>query len=375
MTVFLLISFAFITIIAASLAIGAVIDDVRSITRSRHPRTQRSQPLVTILLATDDDTPTTQQALESTLQSSYQRLELIILCAPSIRTKLQKATTELRRQKHTVNIFSGTPNWENAYRRYGHGTIILTLRCHDRLHSEAIGRAVRHFDTQPDTTVIYPNSVTTRTPYSTVSLLQTYTTSLGRLWGKMTNTLESTTYHAGPAFYRKPALAKAQENHALPAYFADDAITYVSPATPTRTLPATMYHALVRHYRSLLRPRTVHPPLTVWRWLLAISLSGALITLPFLTAYALSLAIVARQPLLLFLGVAIASLYTLFGIWTNPGLKWRRKIYFSVLLPICLLPFSFAAYFYGITLIVMTARQIQTTVPRSIAKLKKPSFS
>ena len=373
MTLFLLISFVFIAVVTLTLGIGAGIDDIRAVNRIRRHKSQAS-PLVTILFTVDGDVAATQNFLENVRQNSYQKLEIILMCTRAERAKLQKTITQFQ-DEYAINIFSGTPTFANAYRRYGHGAIILALASCHQLQRSAIDRALWHFDSQPNIAVLRPSIVTT-TRYSSVGLLQRYIAGIARLWRKAANTLlpsAPTSPLSPPTFYRRLVLAgPLQKDPLLRTYFADNVTIFTPAINSIRTLTEALYRSFAHNYTVLRQSRADHPLLASYRRFFALCLAGLLLTQPIFTAYTLSLAITARQPLLLFTGIGAAGLYVLFSIWTAVDLRRRQKLYLTALLPAYLPPLLLCSLFCTLALTALAIQHLRKTTPQLVANLKKP---
>ena len=373
MTLFLLISFVFIAVVTLTLGIGAGIDDIRAVNRIRRHKSQAS-PLVTILFTVDGDVAATQNFLENVRQNSYQKLEIILMCTRAERAKLQKTITQFQ-DEYAINIFSGTPTFANAYRRYGHGAIILALASCHQLQRSAIDRALWHFDSQPNIAVLRP-SVATTTRYSSVGLLQRYIAGIARLWRKTANTLlpsAPTSPLSPPTFYRRLVLAgPLQKDPLLRTYFADNVTIFTPAINSIRTLTEALYRSFAHNYTVLWQSRADHPLLAGYRHFFALCVGGLLLTLPIFATYTLSLAITARQPLLLFTGIGAAGLYVLFSIWTAVDLRRRQKLYLTALLPAYLPPLLLYSLFCTLALIALAIQHLRKTTPQLVANLKKP---
>ena len=373
MTTLLIISLIITAALLGGASIGAAIDDFRAIRRrgrasSRHPL----EAAVTVLLVTNGNDEITRRTLTSLLQSSYKRLEIILISTPRSRPALKKTVASLSQPDRTMTVYTGTKPLVGVYHRYGHGEIILTLQGNEQLDRHAITRAVRHFDTAKDIAVIHPN-VIAMTRGSTMGLLQTYADGLLYFWRKVTN-LAATPVATltSLAFYRRDAFLANPKTPLSMAYFADDVIA-------RRTLPTTLC-TFIRASEAYLSRFYLHPvysratPLLrrVGHHLVDTGLSWMLLATPLILSYALLLAFSARQPLLLFVITGVIGIYTLVGVWSSAGRPRREKAYLSLLLPICFIPLYVAILTLSLITIRVFVKSLWSALPAAPALFKKP---
>lgn len=373
MTTLLTISLIITATLLGGASIGAAIDDLRAIRRrhraiSRHPR----ETTVTALLVANGSDEVMRRTLTSLLQSSYKRLEIVLISTPRSRPALKKTVASLSQSDRTIAIYTGTKSLAGAYRRYGHGEIILTLQSPEQLARHAIARAVQHFDTAEDIAVIHPNIVA-MTRGSTMGLLQAHAGGLLYFWKKVTNIISyPAVTPSSLAFYRRDVFLANPKTVLGMAYFADDVIAHQIPPATLRTFVRASEAYLSRFYLHPAYSRVTPFLRRVRHHLVTIGISWMLLATPLILSYALLLAFAAHQPLLLFVITGVAGVYTLVGIWSSAGRPRREKAYLSLLLPISFLPLYLAILTLSLITIRVFIQSLRSAPSVASDLLKRP---
>ncbi len=383
----LIFSLIAIIVMTCGLIAGTTVDDFRDVRRRRifklhpHSRRYRARPLVTVLLIAGTDSSLTKEALRNLQKSSYRRLEFVLVCTTRSRATLKKLATSLTTPSRPVYVFGGKKssrsNLDAGYRRYGHGDIVLVLRDSDRLDKAAIKHSVWHFNAQNDTSVLRAH-ITISTRYSTIGLLQTYTQSLVFFWNKLANILTRTytPSDSGILFYRAEAFLARRSQPWLKTYTAEDIIAH-RPAMTGRELMTYVYEVLPEiilapiSIRQAAYKNLFHDGLHA---LASLCLGYLCIALPFLLSYFLFLALVAHQPILLFISIFILSIYVLLGIWSHPGMSHPQKVRLSLLVPMYFVPFYILTVTYLAVAVTTIVHAAWIRLP-GISRLGKKAFS
>lgn len=376
MTILLLISFIAIVSVIGSASIGATINDLRAtrrrIYRSVASASQADEPIVTIFVKAADDAIAVQNTLENILESSYRSIEIILIGEKRQRSKLKKITHQFAGSKCSIILFTGSGSLRAAYRRYGHGEIILTLRTNERLDRHAIEHAVRHFSTLAGLARVQAYTAPSL-HYSSIGLLQTHAGALVLPWRKLMNLIISVrpVRESGMSFYRVGAFLKESQGLTPKTFFADDVVIHMPAVTLNYTLLKKALANLDHTYRDLWRTQPSHPLAKAYRRLLACCLAGMLLTLPFTFTYAAILAISALQPMLLFIITAVASACILTGVWSHPIMMSMQKFSVSYLLPACFIPLYLATFVYAIMTIAILLHTIANVAARALRLSRK----
>lgn len=388
---FLILSLASIVIVSCGFIIGTMADDFRDVRRRhllhKHPRsrTYRSRPLVSVLLIAGNDIKGTKEALRRLKRNPYRQLEIIIVGDARSRTKLKKLTLSSKNPSPPVYIFTGKKseqlNIDAAHHRYGHGDIVLVLRDTDKIHEAAIERSVWHFHTQKNISQLRTRTVIA-TSYNNIGTLQTYMDALVYFWNKFIN---SFAYTQKPndfdvLFYRTHAFVNRHIVSRTITFSAEDVIVERSAAT-TRNLIMHTYASMREQAAALL---SLHYPTNqnnkkhvILRGLLALFVTSAAyasIALPFLLSYFVFLALVPHQPILLFVTMAIVSIYILLGLWSHSGISRLRKIRLSLFIPAYFVPFYMLTIMFSVVTTTTVARAIWANLSKVTVLGRKVSL-
>lgn len=384
---FLILSLASIVIVSCGFIIGTMADDFRDVRRQHlsdtHP--YHSRPLVTVLLIVSSNIEDTKEALRRLKKSPYRRLELIIIGDVRLRTKLKKLALSSKKPTLPIHIFTGKRseqlNIDAAYHRYGHGDFVLVLRDTDKLHETAIERSVWHLTTQQNTSQLRARpAIVTR--YSNVGTLQTYTDALAYFWNKFTNSFECTQKPGDSEvlFYRTDTFFNRHMKSRAITFNAED-VTVNQAATTTRKFILRTHTAMQKQAAALLSLQYPADQSTsksiVFKGLLALfatSAAYASIALPFLLSYFVFLALVPHQPALLFVTMAILSIYILLGLWSHTGISRLRKIRLSLFLPAYFVPFYILTLMFSVVTTVTVARALWVALSKVTASRRKVSL-
>ena len=353
---FLVLSLISIVIVTCGFIIGTAIDDFRDVRRRHaivkhpHSRSYRARPLVTVLLVASSNGDNTKRALDALKKNSYRHLEFIIVESSQHHTGLHTITHSPAKSSRPVFVFTGKKseqaNIDGAYRRYGHGDIVLILRDTDRLHDLAIQRSVWHFNTRPNISQLRARIATT-TRYSNIGTLQTYTEALAYFWNKFINPLQHThaSDNSGVLFYRANVFLDRHLPSQTVTYSAEDVIVNQSAATTSEFL-MHLHTAMRRQVTALMSLHTFTDQSSakgvILKWFLVLFTTSAIyisIALPFLLSYFIFLALIPHQPALLLVAMAILSIYLLLGLWSHQGMSHLRKIRLSLFIPAYFAPF------------------------------------
>ena len=360
----LLICFSITIVILCSISIGKAIDDIRNVRRQQAYRARlhlgEDQPTVSVLLRVDPDAPTTRDAIENIFNSSYRPIEIILIGARHQRSELKKIAAQYDDPSRQIAIYTGSGTANAAYRRYGKGRIILTIASRDRIDHYAIERSVQHFHTQASISALRTNTII-NAQYSTVGLVQTYTSTLTHFWNKFANVLENAPILSIPSIsFHRAETYLAPKTHSIKAYFAEDIIVYRTDFTVSRALPKTTVGQLSYTYQALWQTSERQRLITWCRRLFAICLGYLSISLPLLLSYIIYLAVAAHQPLPLFVSVAIIGTCIILGLWSQPGRPMRQKIRLSLAMPMYLIPLYALTFIAAAMTLIAGVQALQT---------------
>ena len=381
----LILSLSAVVIAAGGLIVGVAIDDFRDIRRrysfKAHPyaRRYRARPAVTILLIAGADSSLTKNTLEYLRMNSYRHLEIIVIGNARSRAKLTKLTQSLAKPTRPMHVFTtATPkesSLRTAYRRYGHGDIVLVLHDIDRLDEAAVKRSVWHFNTQKDITTLRARPVVA-SRYSSVGLLQTYVYALTYFWHKLTNSLECTQApgNLDTSFYRAEVFLAHPMRSTMKVYAAEDVVVRRPAAKIQYPDVTSLFMAVHRQIETLasayffVGQRGIKKVLVIGVSLVFLLSAGYLfVALPFLLSYFIFLAAVLHQPALLFVGIAILSTYLLLGLWSDSSTSRLQKIRLTLLLPISFAPFYLFTFVYAVIIIAVVLHATWTNLFHSRA--------
>lgn len=347
--IILLIGAVAFAIIALCIISGVMVYDIRDIQTKQlfkeHPFTRRyrNRPVVTVLVVADRKIESAHRCLESLKISPYRRLEIIVIDTLA-SSKLRRLITAYNNTRsRPVRLFKSIRSEQvainAAYRRYGHGEIVVILNSTDTFDPEAIGRAVWHFNTHKNIATLHTHKLTDST-YSSIGLFQTYIESFMRLSNKLMGIfsyVHNQSNHA-PLFYRKDAFLDRHTPGAIRSHFADDVVSYHQPVAPSPRLIKRSLLIKTRQLQSITR----RPKTGLSSWYLQRSLmlyiGILLVSIPFLVGYFIFLALVPHQPLPLLLCIGIASLFLLFGLWSDRQRPLSKKLLSSLLIPAGFIP-------------------------------------
>lgn len=388
---FLIFSLTSIVVVSCSFIIGTMTDDLRDIRRrhrlNKHPylRAHYSRPLVTILLIASNDMKNTKDALRRLKKNPYHRLEIIIVGNARSRSKLKGLTIPSKKPIPPAYIFTGKKsaqsNTNAAYRRYGHGDIVLVLRDTDQLHESAIKRCVWHFNTQKNISRLRARTVIA-TRYSNIGTLQTYIDTLAYFWNKFTNSFEYTqkSNDSDVVFYRTDAFVNRHTASPSTTFSPEDVIVMRSTTT-TRNFIMHTYAGMREQVAALL---SLHYPASqhnrkhiILRGLLALFVISAAyisIAMPFLLSYFVFLALVPHQPVLLFVTMTIVGIYILLGLWSHLGISRLRKARLSLFIPAYFVPFYILAIMFSAVTVATIARAVWSNLSKVTALRRKVSL-
>lgn len=384
MELFITTSCIAIGIIASGVIIGSFIDDVQDIRRrsqhKAHPYAHRyrTRPIVTAILIASSNTEATTQAVLRLRSSTYRRLEIIII-SRARTARLRRLTRQLSTKTQPIFMTTSTLTESvaanNAYRKYGHGSIVTILHEFDQLDASAISRAVWHFSAQENLSRLCAH-IHSSTYQTTQSLLQIYAHKLGYLWRKSMNSFESIwpTDTTDLSFYRSNIFLSRHALIKSKVYFANDVIARRPVESIGARFFVNIYNKKRRQLYELGRKESITDYLAknsisaILYLLLRLSAVYTFIALPVLLTLSIFFAFALHQPLLFFITLLAACTCILIGIWADKTITPLQKIQLSLLAPMSFLPLYLLSWVNSIAT-MLAALSIRWTGGRLMTKL------
>ncbi len=350
--------------------IGANVYDMRAIKLQRqislhpHARKYRHRPLLSIIIPTHNDAAAIGDCLNSLLQSSYRKLEIIVVDSASqdgtkkiVKQWIQEQPKRAIRLSAKRTAAGGLAALETAY-KHATGELVMVLDPTSQLQPGALANAARHFNTQPTIDVLRLH-IKTRPGLSLASLFSEFdnlfryqtskfdSVSRSLFAGEVAGTICRSTLFAD---LLKPvkkvqtasdALALCSSNKQHHTYYAVDAVLSVPP-------PRSFSRLLKQHYgrqrnrtriiaasRLLFSINSDYTKLLTWfRLPLAAFMGLAAILAPVLLTYFVYLAFKLHQPDFLVLSWIMLAMLLVFTIWGDDQLGFRQKLRYLLLTPV-----------------------------------------
>jgi len=325
----LLLYVAALAVLITLQIIGASLYDIKSVKLRRlrrlHPyaKAYRSWPLVTVIVLAQNQADSLKDSLDSLRRSNYRKLQILVVDNASTDDtkfiakgyldrypKLDARLISKRKAADRITVIS-------SLRRYIKGEIVLIADADCSVEKSAIRQAIRHFQEQPDASMVVPDTVPA-TVKSLRGLMQSYQAILFQRSKKAISIL-SGPIESNVLIYRRQALGNALRRKPVNALYADDVrIQTDNDAEPYRFERA-------HHARLFMRYISV---------IFAASQLLVTILTPLLVSYFIYLAIGLREPLFLLITMGGVALLLLFAVWENDHLAFRERLVYSLGIPI-----------------------------------------
>ncbi len=364
---------AVITLLAQ--VVGANLYDLREVkkqqryNRTPQARRYRRRPLISVIVLTHNDEDKVEACLQSLLQSSYRKLEIIVVDAASQdKTKQLVKTRIAQNPKKVIRLFAKHATGNNneaiaaGYQKYGSGELIMLLNAGGVVDNHALSKAVQHFNSDNRIGVLSPAYHIIPMP-SVLGLFQKYENMVRFRAKKLISVTNSDYTGSGEgAIYRRSVFlsllmsAKGSRlnpvmvgltmlqlgNKHVQSYYASDVVISTKPQQSLLAFYRYRYQIHAERLQALAAQRHLlfnHNAnytrfLTWFRLPFAICVEAATLVLPVLLGYSLYLAFALRQPQLLVLSWAVLALYLLFAIWGDDRLRFIQKAMYSLGIPV-----------------------------------------
>lgn len=369
LTAFVSAVMAIMNIIGAS--VYEVTQTKQRLQQKLHPyvRRYRLRPLVSVIVFAHSRTPVIEGCLDSVLQSSYRKLEIIVVDIDSCDT-----TRQLVRQyatghpKKSIRLYAKRRQTSQldaltyAYKKYVNGELVVLLDTSHRVSKHALSQAAVHFQVDPRLGVLNPH-FTVRARYSTVGLFQKFEQLL-KYRSKKFNSAFNAEYVASSegAIYTTAILGRLLRlgarragthtrlglpmlqlgNKDVRSSYASDVVIYHAPAASFRALFQQRYSVQRSRLLALMQSRRLFFTrdlsyskfLTWFRLPFALVVGITALFIPVLATYFLYLAVSLHQPALLLAACLVVSVLVASAIWGDDQLGLRQKLAYCMLIPI-----------------------------------------
>jgi cellulose synthase/poly-beta-1,6-N-acetylglucosamine synthase-like glycosyltransferase len=352
--------------------IGANIYDAREINKRRDfrrhlgARRYRRRPLISVLISTHNEETTIEQCLDSLLTSSYRKLEIIVVDAASQDQTRQlvrkyiaahpKPSIRLVARRSPVN---SRPDMHAAYKKYGHGELVMLCDANSLTDKQALTNAVRHFNAEPKLGSLGFNH-RIQAAFNTAGLFQKYEHLL-RYRSEKFNSVSNSAYAFAQQtgtlcrrelFVPTPKSVGQFGNKNSRAYYASDAVIYTKPVSSLFGLIKQRYRLqqsrlqALRNLRQLaFRRRRDYPKSLIWFRLPFAAIVGlTALFLPLLLTYFIYVAVRLHEPTLFLLSWVTLAVLLLLAVWGDEHLRWRQKLGYTILVPITYVVFYLLSF-------------------------------
>jgi len=391
-------------VLALTNILGSWAYDIKELEKQKkqkqHPfsRAYRQRPLISVIIPARNNAATMQLCLESMYQSSYRKIEIIVIDNVSHdATRKIVHSFILNHPKFAVRLVAkrkSTNRLENirtAYQKYAHGKIVMVLSPESILDKQALKNAVKHFNSDSSTRILVPH-LRTAIDYKVSGLLQVYKEFTLARWKKfssmarLANTLSlSDIIVANDSFATllKSFQASGNSSNSLVlvpgaqtrAYYASDVAIMLQPPRSfyqlckRHALTQFKYiRALTEHFRDLFRGNNFTAHVKAVGYLLFIICLGVVcLLLPLIATYFIYLTFSLHEPGLLLFGMGIVSIFVLSAVWSDELVRVRRKLLYTLLLPV-----TFGvAYVMAFLQIIVIIAGIVMSLPVSLSARQK----
>jgi hypothetical protein len=369
--------------------IGANIYDVRTaklqrdLLRQPHARRNRHRPLITAVVITRNDGPGAETTVRSLLAADYRKLEIIIVDNASkndtgrvlrgvVAAHPKRALRLVRGRKPAYKRLAAF----NAYRRYGHGDMVLLLEAGQALERRALLTAVRHGNAEPgiDALVLNRRVGPART---VVGVLHSYESLLRNRVRKFTSLLwvdymlpdDEAILCTRDAFKR---IAKGESVGRT--QYASDTVVHERPAPSLDALLSGRYRLQLARWQALTElgqptMQTARMRTRTWLRLTLAYVTGAMaLAAPLVLGYFVYLALRLHEPTFFTLSLACFSIFLLLTIWGDEYLRPREKIVRSIGLPLTFGLFALFAFVQPLVLLIGLVSSLELQSQTSVQK-------
>ncbi len=356
--------------------------------RRQHPYAAkyRKRPLISVIVLTHNSENVIERCLDSLLQSSYRKWEIIIIDnASKDATKSIVKQFIVRHPKRAIKLGAKRQPVEQseaalrAYKKYAKGELILVLDAGCSVDKEALSMAVRHFNIEPRIGILTLNFKVIAN-YSVIGILQKFEHLL-RYRAKKFSSVSNSEYmesYEGAICTRNAfnmlagkSPTKTQQNadmtaiavpnvmhgnrHVLSCY-ASNAIVYTEPLPSFWAFLKQRYTLQLSRCLALKSQRKLffsRSPdyskfLTWFRLPFSAVIGLTALIVPILVSYFLYLALRLHQPAFFMVTLTLLSIFMVFAVFEDEQLKFRQKVAYSALIPVTYSVFyilSFIQYF------------------------------
>ena len=343
---------------------AAAVYDVRAARQRRvrlaqpQARRYRHRPLVTVIVMARNDAESIGRCLDSLRRGSYRKLQVIIVdnasqdaTAQTVRTYLAghpKLAARLVAKRRPAPWAQAA---RQAYRRYGRGELVVLLNADSGLDRQAVRRTADQAADRPDSGVFLPR-LRPSAPGSLGGLLQTYLTLLQQRSGKAGSVLhKQPVVSANGLACRQTVFNQVLRQARGRAFSLAIAAPYAYRHDVIVNTPAVgSYYRVCRElYRAPFNRLRLSSPRRWGPALLMLAGGLTLLLVPLLSTYFIFLALSLKEPLFLVLSLGGLSLLLASAIWEDEQLGLRRRLAYSLGIPVTY------SLFYGLAWVRLAA--------------------
>lgn len=289
-----------------------------------HSKRFKYHPSISIIIMTAGDVAATEQSISSIKKTTYRNYEIIVIPL-SKHSAVQKAFGDIKgvvvfKAKRRV---SRTVNAQSAYRKYGHGELVMVVDDTTAFSSDTLNKIAWHSNFNKASAMVLNEYG--HTPASSIGLFETYH-SIANSFIRKAKTGLRINQHV-----RDTAIVYPKESflsHTTPyrsVYLSDTVITRRTDSSYSLFL-ARLFKHKSHMANSFYAPGSAALVTTIVGWVI-------IFTLPFIVSYFGYVAIALHQPLLFYLALAGLGMYIIMTIWWNDLLSMRQKLTYSLLSP------------------------------------------
>jgi poly-beta-1,6-N-acetyl-D-glucosamine synthase len=336
--------------------------------RAKHPhaRRHRARPLISIIVLADNDAQTIIACLDSVIRNAYRKIEIIVVdnsSADDTGSLLRRYIREHPRQpiRLIAKRQRGHPALVvgDAFRKYGHGQLVMVLGSDQKLAADSLHQAVQHFNSQPELEIVMARREA-GIGFTLAGLLSKYLAFLQTRRQKLQSLVLAPAMIPISGILGRPesllpliktagrqsAISELTDLRLPPSsqrlryHYADNVTVYIAPTHSFKQLCRQYLSQHAADWQTNVEqspgraPRRYLPNLLQSvRLAYLICLAAAGLLLPVLIGYFIYLAASLHEPALLLTSLAGLSIFLVAAIWDDRRLKLQHKIAYLLGLP------------------------------------------
>ncbi|HSX45493.1 MAG TPA: glycosyltransferase family 2 protein [Candidatus Saccharimonadia bacterium] len=354
----LIVSLTAVSAAAVANIIGASLYDLKQV-RLRHRRALkpnskqfRRRPLVTVIIPAHDNEKIIRDSLQSLVGSSYRKVEVIVADnGSSDGTKRVVREFSKTHPKKAIMLYAKRRQIDDkqlvseAFRRYGHGELVVCLKAGSVLGKNSLAKAAQHFNDNERVDAARLNQQAAHGLYIS-GLFQEFGLLFWSRSMKAASAFNRRGFESGQdnpyaILYSADAfrgLGHKRSKSIYKAVYASDSIVYVPCLTLSRLIGQT-YSRKLNSLRSNFKI-TASAQVTkddagqILRLGASFLRALAWLVVPAILTYFTYLAVHLHEPTFILASWAAMALFAAFAIWEDEQLGLRQKLRYTLLMPI-----------------------------------------